>query len=137
LWRDGKQRGFELKAAELDPDRKPPAPPPPPAAKPAVTIDAFGLTLAKVTPELRKQFALPDWANGVVITEVPAGGAAASQGVRPGDLVIAIGHTPVATPQQVPPLAAAAKRAKQKMVLVRIEQPRGGTRFVALPVGAG
>jgi len=137
IWRDGKERQIELKAAALDPDRKPPpAPQPPPPTLP-VTVDAFGLKLAKLTPELRKQFALPDSASGVVITEVPAGGVAASEGLRPGDLVIAIGHTPVATPQQVPTLAAAARKGKQKMVLVRIEQPRGSTRFVALPVAAG
>jgi serine protease Do len=138
IWRDGKEHEVELKAVALDPDRKPPAPPQPPPPKPPVTVEAFGLTLARVTPELRKQFALPDWATGVVITEVPPGGAGAAQGLRPGDLVVAIGHTPVATPQQVPPLAAAAKKAKQTMVLVRVEQREGGgTRFVALPVEAG
>jgi serine protease Do len=137
IWRDGKQDAVELKAAALDPDRKPPLPPQPARPKPPVTVDAFGLKLAKITSELRKQFALPEWATGVVITEVPPGGVAAAQGVRPGDLVVAIEHTAVATPQQVLPLAAAAKRAKQKMVLVRIEQRGGSTRFVALPAAAG
>jgi serine protease Do len=139
IWHDGKPHDIELQAAALDPDRKPPAPPEeaPPRPKPPVTVDALGLKLAKITPELRKQFALPDWASGVVIADVPPNGAGAAQGLRPGDLVVAIGRTPVATPQQIPLLAAAARKANRKMVLVRIEQRDGSTRFVALPVEAG
>jgi serine protease Do len=137
IWRDGKERTVELKVAVLDPDRKPPQPPQPPQPKPPATVDVFGLKLAKITPDLRKQFALPEWANGVVITEVPQGGAAAAQGLRPGDLLLAIGRTPIANPQQVPALAAAAKKAKQKMVLMRVEGRQGSTRFVALPAAAG
>ena len=95
------------------------------------------IKLAKMTPELSKQFSLAESAKGVVITEVPATSPAAAQGVRPGDLVIAVGQTPVATPEQVPQLAASAKKANQKKVLVRIEQRDGSTRFVALPLEAG
>ncbi len=137
VWRDGKEHAIELKIAVLDPDRRPPPQPPPAQPKPPVTVDALGLKLAKITPELRKEFALPDWANGVVITEVPPDGAAAAQGLRPGDLLIAIGRTPIANPQQVPAFAAAAKRANRKMVLVRVEGRQGNARFVALPAAAG
>jgi serine protease Do len=137
IWRDGKQQEIVLKAAALDLDRKPQPPPEPAQPKPPTTVDAFGLKFAKLTPELRKQFSLPDWADGVVITEVPPNGVGAAQGLRPGDLVIAIGHTLVTAPQQVPALAAAAKKANQKMVLVRVEQREGNTRFVALPAEAG
>jgi serine protease Do len=137
LWRDGKEHEIELKAVALNPNRPAPAPPEPEKPKPPVTVDAFGLKLAKVTPELRKLFSLPEWAKGVVITDVAANSAAATQGLRPGDLVVAIGNAPVAAPEQVPQLAAAAKKANQKKVLVRIEQREGTTRFVALPMEAG
>jgi serine protease Do len=137
VWRDGKEHEVELKAAALNPNRPPPPPPEPEKPKPPATVDAFGLKLAKVTPELSKQFALADSAKGVVVTEVPPTGPAAAQGVRPGDRVIAVGQTAVATPEQIPQLAAAAKKANQKKVLVRIEQRDGSTRFVALPVEAG
>ena len=73
----------------------------------------------------------------MVITEVPANTSAAAQGLRPGDIVIAVGQTPVANPEQVPTLAAGARKANQKKVLVRIEQRDGSTRFVALPLEAG
>lgn len=134
VWRDGKEHEIELKAAALNPNRPPPAPPEPEKPKPPTTIDAFGLKLAKMTPELRKQFSLPDWAKGVVITEVTPTSAAAAQGLRPGDLLVAVGNAPVAAPEQVPQLAAAAKKANQKKVLVRIQQREGNIRFVALPM---
>jgi len=135
VWRDGKEHEAELKVAVLNPNRPAPTPPAPEKPKP-VTIDAFGLKLAKLSPELRKQFALPDAAKGVVVTEVPPNSAGASQGLRPGDLVIAIGHAAVTTPDEVSQLAAGAKKAGQKKLLVRIER-EGSTRFVALPIEAG
>jgi serine protease Do len=137
IWRDNKEQPVDVRAAALDPNRPPPAPPEAEKPKPPATVDAFGLKLARLTPELRKQFSLPDWAKGVVITEVPPHSPGAAQGLQPGDIIIAIGHNAVAMPQQVPPLAAAAKKANQKRVLVRIERREGGTRFVALPVEAG
>jgi serine protease Do len=138
IWRDGKEFEVELKTAALDPNRPPPPPPPEPEKpKPPATVDAFGLKLAKITPELRKQFSLPEGAKGAVVTEVPPNSAGAAQGLRPGDLVIGIGQTPLAGPEQVPQLAAAAKKANQKRVLVRIEQREGNTRFVALPTESG
>jgi serine protease Do len=134
VWRDGKEYEVELKVAALDPNR--PAPPPPPEPekpKPPTAIDAFGLKLTKLTPELRKQFSLSDRAKGVVVLEVPQNSPAAAQGLRPGDLIVGVGHAPVASPEQVPQLAAAARKAGQKKVLVRVER-EGNTRFVALPV---
>jgi serine protease Do len=137
LWRDGKEHEIELKTALLDPNRPEPPPPEPEKPKPPATVDAFGIKLAKITPELRKQFSLPEGAKGVVITEVPANSAAAAQGLRPGDLVVAIGQMPLAGPEQVPQLAAAAKKSNQKRVLVRVEQREGNIRLVALPIEAG
>jgi serine protease Do len=137
IWRDGKEHEVEMKAAALNPNRAPPPPPEPEKPKPPVTVDALGVKLAKVTPELSKQFSLAEGAKGVVITEVPPNGPAAAQGLRPGDIVMAIGQTAIASPEQVPQLAAGAKKANQKKVLVRIEQRDGSTRFVALPLEAG
>jgi serine protease Do len=136
IWRDGKEHEIELKAAALNPNRPPPAPPPPEKPKPVVSIAALGLKLAKLSPEVRKQFKLPEAATGVVITEVPPNSAGAWQGLHPGDLVIAIGRAAVVTTEAVTHLAAAAKKAGRKKVLVRVERA-GNTRFVALPAEAG
>ena len=133
IWREGKEYEAELKVAALDPNRPAPPPPEPEKPKPPQAIDAFGLKLTKLTPELRKQFSLPDRAKGVVVLDVPPNSPGSAQGLRPGDLIVGIGHAAVANPEQVPQLAAAARKAGQKKVLVRVER-EGNTRFVALPI---
>jgi serine protease Do len=136
IFRDGKDRPVEIKVAELNPNRPPPAAPAPERPKPPPSVDALGLKVTKLTPDLVKQYALPDAAKGVVITEVPQNGPAAEQGLRPGDLVVAIGREAVANPDDVEKKAAAARKAGRKNVLVRVE--RGPTkRFVALPAEGG
>ena len=133
IWREGKEYETELKVVALDPNRPAPPPPEPEKPKPPATTDAFGLKLTKLTPELRKQFALREGARGALVLEVPANSPASAQGLRPGDLIVGVGHAAVANPEQVPQLAATARKAGQKKVLVRVER-EGNTRFVALPV---
>ncbi len=135
VWRDGKEIDSELKVAALNPNRPAPLPPEPEKPKLPPTVDALGVKLAKPSPELSKQFSLPEGAKGVVIVEVPPGSAAAGEGLRAGDLVIAVGAAAVTAPERIVQLVAAAKKAGHKFVLVRVER-EGNTRFVALPVGA-
>jgi serine protease Do len=133
VWRDGKDHEVDLKVAALSLSR--PAAPQPEVEKPKPppSIDALGLKLSKLSPELRKQFSLPETAKGVVITEVPQNSPAAGQALRPGDLVIAVGHEAVTAPEEVQQKAAAAKKNGRKNVLVRVER-EGNSRFVALPL---
>jgi serine protease Do len=133
MWRDGKEHEVDLKVAALSLSR--PAAPQPEAEKPKPPpgVDALGLKLSKLSPELRKQFSFPETAKGVVITEVPQNSPAAGQALRPGDLVIAVGHEAVTAPEEVQQKAAAAKKNGRKNVLVRVER-EGNSRFVALPL---
>jgi serine protease Do len=136
MWRDGKEQEVELKVAALNPNRPAPPPPEPEKPKPPPSVDAFGLKLAKLTTELRKQFSLPEAVKGVVITDVPQNSPGAAQGLRPGDLVIAVGHDPVGSLEEVQQKVAAAKKNGRKNALVRVER-EGNTRFIALPFEAG
>src|SRR5262249_51706170 len=110
--------------------------PEPEKPKPPPSIDALGLKLSKLSPELRKQFSLSDTAKGVVITEVPQSGPAAAQALRPGDLLIALGHGPVATTAERQTNTPALKKVGHKNVLIRVER-EGNSRFVALPLETG
>ncbi len=133
VWRDGKEHEVELKVAGLNSNRPTPPPPEPEKPKPPPSVDALGLKLVKLTPELRKQFSLPEATKGVVITEVPQNSPAAAQGLRPGDLVVALGHEPVGGLEDLQQKITAAKKNGHKNVLVRVER-EGNTRFVALPL---
>jgi serine protease Do len=136
VWRDGKEHEVELKVAAANPNRPAPPPPEPEKPKPPPSVDALGLKFTKVTPELRKQFSLPEAAKGIVITDVPQNGPAAAQGLRPGDLVVAFGHEPVGGLEELQQKIAAAKKNGHKNLLVRVER-EGNTRFVALPLETG
>ena len=136
IWRDGKQHDVMMKVAALDPNRPPPPPPEPEKPKPPPTVDALGLKIARLTEDLRKQFSLPEAARGVVIVEVPANSAGATQGLRPGDLVVSVGRVPVATPEEVQQKATVSAKKGGKDLLVRVERD-GNIRFVALPVEGG
>jgi serine protease Do len=136
MWRDGKEYDVEVKIAALNPNRPAPAAPEPEKPKPPPSVDALGLKLTKLTPELRKQFSLPETAKGVVITDVSQNSPAAAQALRPGDLVIAVGHDPVAALEDVQQKLAAAKKNGHKNVLVRVER-EGNSRFIALPLETG
>jgi len=136
VWRDGKEQEVELKIAAANPNRPAPPPPEPEKPKPPPSIDALGLKLVKVTPELRKQYSLPEAANGVVISEVAQNSPGAVQGLRPGDLVVALGHEAVAKLEDLQQKIVAAKKSGHRNVLVRVER-EGNTRFVALPLEAG
>ena len=136
VWRDGKEQEVELKVAALNPNRPAPPPSEPEKPKPPTSVDVLGLKLTKLTAELRKQFSLPETAKGVVITEVPQNSPGAAQGLRPGDLVIAVGHEPVGSLEDVQQRVAAVKKSGHKNALVRVER-EGNTRFIALPFEAG
>ena len=136
MWRDGKDQEVELKVAALNPNRSAPPPPEPEKPKPPPSVEALGLRFAKLTADLRKQFSLPDAAKGVVITDVPQNSPGAAQGLRPGDLVVAVGHETVGSLDEVQQKIAAAKKNGHKNVLVRVER-EGSARFIALPLEAG
>ena len=103
-----------------------------------VQIDELGLTLSKVTPDLREKFSLEDDADGVIITEVAPAGPAAEKRVQPGAILRKIGpdQEAVTSPAQVRKKVDEAKKAKLNTILVLIEI--GGTqRFVALNIVKG
>ena len=63
-----------------------------------------------------------------MITEVPQSGPAAAQGLRPGDLLVAVGHEAVGGLEEVQQKLAAAKKNGHKNVLVRVERESSSGR---------
>jgi serine protease Do len=133
LWRDGKESSVDIKIGPLNPDKLVTAAPAAPPPKDIATIDTIGMSLAKVTSELRRDLELPEDTKGVVVVDVDEGGPAAKRGVQAGDVVAAIGRDAITAPEQVPDKVEAARKAGRKLVLVKIERD-GAAQFVALPV---
>jgi serine protease Do len=138
VWRQGKEVKLKVELGEFPEDEKVAArtgPAEPMEKDEKATTEALGLTVAKLTPQLRQRLNLPDDAEGVVVTDVAEGGIAAEKGVRPGDLIRKIGpdQEKVETPGQVVAKVDAARKDKMKALLFLMER-EGNPRFVAIPL---
>ena len=67
----------------------------------------LGLALSPLSPDMRGQLDLPDRIRGAVIARVMPGSPADQAGLQPGDVVLGVGATQVASPEE----AAKAIRA--------------------------
>ncbi len=55
----------------------------------------LGITVKTLTAETARAVGVDEETAGVVVTEVQAGGAAASAGIQPGDVIVSVGDTEV------------------------------------------
>jgi serine protease Do len=138
VWRKDKQQSFKVKIGEMDEaeveklasggDTKAPV-----AGK---TVDALGMKLSAITPELRDRFELKEGATGVVVTDVSGDSPAAEKGIRPGDVIVEVAQEEVKSPDQVMEKINKVKESKRKSVLLLLE--RGADlRFVAVRLDQG
>jgi serine protease Do len=136
IWRDGKEVTTDVKIALLNTDKL--ASTPAAAGTPhkdTPTIDAAGMSLAKITPDVRKALELSEDAKGVIVFDIDEDGPAAKQGVQTGDIIASVGTDPVTTPEQIVDKIDQARKAGRKSLLLRIERD-GAAQFVAVPLEA-
>jgi serine protease Do len=86
------------------------------------------MTVEPLTPEIARQLELDRDSRGVVISEVDPSGAAASAGLREGDVIQQVNGKPVRTAEEVRS-ALGAVSDKPAVLLV---QRGSGTIFVPL-----
>ena len=90
----------------------------------------LGLRLGKITPELAERYDIATRA-GVVVLGVDPNGDADRKGVKPGDVIVEMEHTAVATPEAVRTLVEESKKARKTSALLLIERGED-RRFVVL-----
>ena len=140
VWRNGKLIHLPVQLGEFPEDEQKVAKAP--VAKPNGAkheeVAELGVRLAPMSDELRARFKLGEEVEGVVITDVAPGGAAAEKQIMPGSVIRKIGpdQQPVTTPDQVRRKIAEARKANLKSILVLIQSGRT-QRFVALNIGKG
>ena len=132
IWRKGKPLKRQVKVGELEESEQEVASLDPKQGAPlAKEVQALGMKLAKLTPDLRERFELKDDVKGVVVTEVSADSSAAERGVRPGDVIVEVAQEEVAQPQDVVDKVKKVQDAKRKTVLMLIQRA-SDLRFVPL-----
>jgi serine protease Do len=139
VWRKRKEMPINVKVGELQDDDKTAAASagqkPSPQAEPTATVQALGLTLSAVTPDLKQKFSLADDAAGVVVVDVAGGSLAADKGVQPGDIIAEVAQQEVKTPAQVAARIDEVRKAdpNRKSILLLIDRA-GDLRFIALRI---
>ena len=138
VWRDGQEQSIEVEIGWLDETDAvaavTPQTPAPAPAPPAGDIEAFGLVLAEITPELRARFGLAAAALGVVVVERSADNE--SNDFQPGDVIVAIGDQPIETADDVLAAFEILTAAGAGSVVV-LRERAGNRRFVALDLETG
>ncbi|MCY3829850.1 MAG: Do family serine endopeptidase [Rhodospirillaceae bacterium] len=129
--RDGKTVALTIVLGELEKAMEAGAVQDTPAE--AIRPDLFpelGLRLGKITPELAERYktATPE---GVIVLGVEPKGDADRKGVAPGDVIVEMEQTAVATPEAVRKLVDEAKKARKTSALLLIQRGED-RRFVVL-----
>ncbi len=96
----------------------------------------LGLATAPISPATRARYALTPQETGVVVSHVTNNTAAMAHGINPGDVVLRVDDTPVATPAAYLGEVQKARAAGRRYVLLLV---RGNQeqRWVGLPIGGG
>ncbi|MBB4569097.1 Do family serine endopeptidase [Rhizobium leucaenae] len=102
------------------------------APQPQATQDVLGMRLATLNAENRKSFGIADSVDGVVITQVTPGSAAAEKGLKPGEVVVEVAQEFVQTPTAASEKVASLKREGRRNAQMMIASPNGDLRFIAV-----
>jgi len=107
-----------------------------PAEADAPDTGQLGLALMPLSGDAKAQLGLGSSAKGVVVAQVAAGSAAEESGVQPGDVIVRVGETAVATPKEA--IARIHEAQEKKMEAVPLLVTRNGTTYyVALQLVQG
>lgn len=128
--RQGKKQSIQVSIAPMPGEQQVAA-----AAVGPGANDGLGLTLGKLTPEMREQLQIDPAVSGVVIQEVVPGSSAARKGIQKGDVIISVNQNPVGNPDDVTKIIEQARKNEKGSVVVLLNR-EGSKRFVALELPA-
>ncbi len=131
VWRKGEEVNLGVTVGEMDEENTVVASTGSQSTKPSKTVDALGMTLSKLTDELRQRFEVSENAKGVVVTGVADESAAAKKGIRPGDIIVEVGQEEVSSPDQIVNKVQQVRDTNRKSVLILLQRAED-LRFVAL-----
>lgn len=127
VWRNGKTKSFDVVIGSLPKTMKVAAK----TLQKELKQNAFGMTLATLTPQLRKQFNISKHVAGVLVVRVKPNSAAAKMGLAKGDVIRRVGPNDVTEPTDVKFGIDKARDQKRKAVLILVNR-RGNELFFAM-----
>lgn len=136
VWREGEMQTVQVQLGELKEDEVAALQSGDSAPQANEEVEALGMTLSTITPELSEKFQIEDGAEGVLVTDVGTDSPAAEKGIRPGDIIVEIANEPVASPADIGRRVADMKKNGRKIAVFRVKQ-KGVPRFVPLKLNEG
>ncbi|NKB51401.1 MAG: Do family serine endopeptidase [Rhizobiaceae bacterium] len=95
-------------------------------------ISALGMTFGELNDEARKQFSISADVNGVLVTKVEAGSAAAEKGIVVGSVIAEIGQEAISKPEDVAKRLEALEKEGRKKALLLVASKDGQLSFIVL-----
>ena len=95
---------------------------------------SLGMTLGVLDEERRKSLGIAESVEGVAITAVEPGSAAAEKGLKAGEVVVEVGQDFMESPADVVTKVQTLKAEGRRNAHMMIADPAGNLRFVAVPL---
>jgi serine protease Do len=105
-----------------------------PAPSQQAVQTVLGMKLSALNTDNRKSFGIAESVDGVVITEVAAGSAAAEKGLKAGEVIVEVAQEFMQSPTAVSAKVDALKKEGRRNAQMMIASPSGDLRFIAVPL---
>ncbi len=102
--------------------------------EPAKPESVLGLSVTPLTDELRAQLGFDKKVKGLLVTGIDADSPASGKNLKLGDVIVEAQQNPVASFGDLTGAIDKVKKAGGRQVLMLVEDSKGDTRFVALPL---
>jgi serine protease Do len=131
--RKGRKQTMKITVQKLADDAKAdkPAKTPPPPVKNQSKLTQLGLSLGALDAGARAKFKIGAGVQGVVVTAVDPGSAAAEKNVHPGEVIVEVAGQAVKTPDDVAKRVDADAKAGKKAALMLINRD-GDLQYLGL-----
>ncbi len=102
--------------------------------EPAKPETVLGLTVTPLTDDLRTQLGFDKKVKGLLVTAIDGEGPAAGKNLKLGDVIVEAQQSQIATVADLNAAIEKVKKAGGRQILMLVEDSKGDTRFVALPL---
>lgn len=130
----GRLEASEQTVANIDPQAAPTDPAIDEPVVPPGLSDLVGFDIAALDEARRKEFQIPPGVDGVVVTSVTPGTDAHRKGLLAGLVIAEVNQQRIATVPDITGIVSAAKEAGRPAVLLKVIDPAGASRFIAVRI---
>jgi serine protease Do len=122
VFRDGQLKRFQATVGELEEGRE--------SQEVVESKPGFGLTVDEITPELAREYSLPE-TSGLLLVEVEENSPAADAGFQPGDIILEIDREPV---KRIDVFSETISQYQKGEIVLFLVNRGGSTLFLTLKV---